>query len=112
MWKITYLDKNTRSVLSAKDGQILLEVLKKNQVNVYGSLSKQLNCGGKGLCATCGVYLLSEDTKAHHWHDRLAKAFGYPRLSCQIKVKSDLTIQKPEGKIIWGQLLPNFKTKK
>lgn len=109
MWNVIYIENDKRYVLNAADGEILLEVLQKNGLNVYGSLSQKLNCGGNGICATCGVYMLSKPPEANHWHDQLAQVFGYPRLSCQIRVRSDLTVQKPDGKIIWGQLLPKFK---
>jgi hypothetical protein len=38
-----------------------------------------------------------------HWHDRLAARFGYPRLSCQIRVTRPLTVRLLPEKIIWGQ---------
>ena len=94
--------------ITAEAGENLRQVLLKNDVPLYGSLSKHANCGGRGLCATCGVYLLSNDLPPIHWHDRLAHKFGYPRLTCQLKVTEDLTIQIPENKVMWGQLLPKM----
>ena len=37
-----------------------------------------------------------------HWHDKIAKKHGYPRLSCQISVDKDLTVEAVEGKLLWG----------
>ncbi|HYO88993.1 MAG TPA: hypothetical protein VER79_10110, partial [Candidatus Limnocylindrales bacterium] len=52
--------------------------------------------------ATCGVRLSAGEPAPVHWHDTLAARFGYPRLSCQITVTSDLTVLLVEDKRIWG----------
>lgn len=67
----------------------------------YAELTRRLNCGGRGLCATCGVWI---DDAPHpdHWHDQLAERFGYPRLSCQITVESDMVVHLIPEKRIWG----------
>lgn len=76
----------------------------------YSSLAERANCGGRGLCATCGVRFeraANENDESaaapapDHWHDRLADRFGYPRLSCQISCDRDLTVSIPE-KRVWG----------
>ena len=55
MVKINFLDENKKiNVIDAKDGSSLLEVAKKNNVNLEGT------CGGEMLCSTCHVYILSE----------------------------------------------------
>ncbi|MGQ9908950.1 MAG: 2Fe-2S iron-sulfur cluster-binding protein [Candidatus Flexifilum sp.] len=72
----------------------------------YGSVSKVTNCGGRGLCATCGVRFVSGEPDPVQWHDRVARAFGYPRLTCQIVVDRDMTIRLIGDKILWGQVLP------
>jgi ferredoxin len=58
------------------------------------------NCGGRGICATCGVRLADPPDPAH-WHDDLADRFGYPRLSCQIRVRDGMSVTIPE-KRVWG----------
>jgi ferredoxin len=69
-------------------------------ITPYTWVTRQMNCGGRGLCATCGVWTEGE-APPEHWHDRLADHFGYPRLSCQIRVNEDMTVRLVE-KLIWG----------
>jgi ferredoxin len=59
------------------------------------------NCGGRGLCATCGVRLV-DPPDPEHWHDDLADRFGYPRLSCQIRVRDGMHVRIPD-KRVWGR---------
>lgn len=72
----------------------------------YTSITKKLNCGGRGLCATCGVWIDSDSVSPRHWHDRAAAYFGYPRLSCQIVVTADITVYLISDKVIWGKRDP------
>jgi ferredoxin len=67
----------------------------------YTRLTRTLNCGGRGLCATCGVWIEEGAPSPVHWHDRAADRFGYPRLSCQILIRQDITISMV-NKWIWG----------
>ena len=54
MVKINFLDKNDNlKEIEARLGSNLLEVSKKNNINLEGS------CGGEMLCTTCHVYILS-----------------------------------------------------
>ena len=87
--------------LSAARGATLRDVLLAGGVSPYTRLTSRVNCGGRGVCATCGVRVLAGDAAPDHWHDRLAARFGYPRLSCQLRLRSDLTVQVPE-KLVWG----------
>jgi ferredoxin len=73
-------------------------------VSPYTWATRQLNCGGRGLCATCGVWV-EGTVPPEHWHDRLADHFGYPRLSCQLHVEGDMTIRLVD-KLIWGAADP------
>ena len=66
----------------------------------YTSITQNLNCGGRGLCATCGVWVMDELAPVH-WHDKAADRFGYPRLSCQITLEADIRIRLVD-KWIWG----------
>ena len=91
------------TTLKVKAGKNLREALLEANFGPYTSFTKKVNCGGNGICATCGVIIV-EETTAIHWHDRLAKRFGYPRLSCQINVKQDMKIKIPK-KLIWGNRL-------
>jgi len=109
MYKITYIDNHKEVVIDAKENENLRDLLLKNGLSPYGKISKKLNCGGRGICATCGVYLIKENIAPIHWHDKLAKYFGYPRLTCQIRINKNLTIMQPPNKIFWGQLFPRIK---
>ncbi|MDJ0756697.1 MAG: 2Fe-2S iron-sulfur cluster-binding protein [Ardenticatenaceae bacterium] len=88
--------------LTAPAGENLRKLLLDHDLSPYTRFTQKLNCGGRGLCATCGIWL-AEDNEVQpvHWHDRAAEKFGYPRLSCQIQVNRDLTIYMVE-KWIWG----------
>ena len=92
-------------VVRVREGSNLRERLLDAGFEVYGPLSRRLNCGGRGLCATCGVCLAGDAPPAEHWHDRLAVTFGYPRLSCQVTVYRPLTVALVD-KLYWGQALP------
>ena len=91
--------------LKAKDGENLRRFLLDNlsaEGAPYTKYTKNLNCGGRGICATCGVWLAENDAiPPDHWHDKAAKAFGYPRLSCQVTINQDLTVFQVD-KWLWG----------
>lgn len=73
-------------------------------ISPYATLTQTFNCGGRGLCATCGVWI--EDAPLPtHWHDQLAAMFRYPRLSCQIRVEQDMTVRLVD-KWVWGSRKP------
>lgn len=98
---LTVIDREgTRHTIEADDGTTLRRALLDADLSPYVPLTKRANCGGRGLCATCGVWI-HPSPEPTHWHDRLAAAWGYPRLSCQIRVHRSLTIELPE-KRIWG----------
>lgn len=91
--------------LTVAPGSNLRQVLLEAGLTPYAWLTRQLNCGGRGLCATCGVWI--EDAPAPtHWHDRLAEQFRYPRLSCQITVERDMVVYLIPEKRIWGKRRP------
>jgi len=95
-------DGDTDHELSVPVGSNLREVLLEAEHSPYTRWTAHANCGGRGLCATCGVRL-REDVDAEHWHDRLADRFGYPRLSCQITVTEDLVVELDREKRVWGR---------
>jgi len=86
-------------------GANLRTVLLENNYPVYGKLSNHINCGGRGLCATCGIEILRPEIEPMHWHDKLAKSYRYLRLSCQITVEFDLEIRIEDDKVMWGRRL-------
>jgi len=101
---VTVVDGDERSTVHVERGEQLRDALLKRGYEVYGSLSARANCGGRGLCGTCGVRV-EPAPEPTHWHDEAAARFGYPRLSCQMSVEEPLTVHLVE-KRMWGQLLP------
>jgi ferredoxin len=91
------------TTLTVERGTVLRDALLAADVSPYTRYTARLNCGGRGLCATCGVRIREDggDHDPEHWHDRLADRFGYPRLSCQLRVTDDLTVAIPD-KRVWG----------
>ena len=97
---LTVFDGDERIELAVEPGRILRDALLDAGVSPYAAATRRLNCGGRGLCATCGVRI-REDTQPEHWHDRLADRFGYPRLSCQVTVDGPMTVELVD-KLVWG----------
>ncbi|HKK76193.1 MAG TPA: 2Fe-2S iron-sulfur cluster binding domain-containing protein [Saprospiraceae bacterium] len=88
--------------LRVERGSNLRKVMLEKGISPYTKYTERLNCGGRGLCATCGVWIESGAPRPRHWHDKAAKRFGYPRLSCQISVKEDMVVRLVDKKI-WGK---------
>ena len=97
---VIVVDGETETELTVERGRVLRDVLLEAGLSPYSRLTERANCGGRGLCATCGVRLV-EGVEPEHWHDTLAARFGYPRLSCQIEVDRDLRVELVE-KVVWG----------
>ena len=101
---VTVVDGDEETAIEVAPGRNLRRVLLESGFDVYGSVSRVANCGGRGLCGTCGVRL-EDGPDPTHWHDRAAARWGYPRLSCRVTVDSDLRVELVE-KIVWGQIRP------
>jgi len=99
---VVVVDGEDRHELTAPAGANLREALLAAGLSPYARLTERANCGGRGLCATCGVRV-REDVTPTHWHDALAARFGYPRLSCQIEVTEDLVVELDREKRVWGR---------
>lgn len=106
-YNVTVQIDSQERVLRVARGANLRRALLDAGLSPYGPLPSRVNCGGRGLCATCGVWIEDEEPPPHHWHDQLAARFGYPRLSCQIAVDRDLSIRLLTGKLLWGPRDPN-----
>jgi len=89
--------------ITVRPGVNLRRVLLDNDISPYGPVNQYVNCGGRGLCATCGVWIDDGEPSPEHWHDRIGSRFGYPRLSCQIIVDQPMTIRILTDKWVWGQ---------
>jgi ferredoxin len=97
---VTVRDRQGRErTLTVEDGANLRRTLLDAGYSPYSPPATRLNCGGRGLCATCGVRL-DDAPNPGHWHDRLAARFGYPRLSCRVTVDRDLTVELVDA--LWG----------
>jgi ferredoxin len=99
-YTVTVRTEGETTALSVPAGAVLRDVLHDAGLSPHSRAGRRLNCGGRGLCATCGVRLV-DPPDPEHWHDRLAARFGYPRLSCQLRVTRDLTVEIPD-KLVWG----------
>lgn len=100
--QITVLIDDAVHHLSVPHNANLRRVLLQAGFSPYASLTRRLNCGGRGLCATCGVHVESGESAPQHWHDRVGASFGYPRLSCQIIVTAPMTVRILTDKWVWG----------
>jgi ferredoxin len=103
--RVVVVDGEDETELTVERGRVLRDVLLEADRSPYSRLTERANCGGRGLCATCGVRV-GEGVEAEHWHDKLAERFGYPRLSCRIEVDRDLRVELVE-KVVWGSRQPD-----
>ncbi|MFB6303697.1 MAG: 2Fe-2S iron-sulfur cluster-binding protein [Haloferacaceae archaeon] len=99
---VTVRHGDEETVVTAERGRTLRDVLVENGLSPYTAVTERANCGGRGLCATCGVRIREGEAPPTRLHDRFAERFGYPRLSCQIPVEGDLTVEIPD-KLVWGR---------
>ena len=97
---LVVVDGDERVELDVEQGRNLRRVLLDAGLSPNAPATRRLNCGGRGLCATCGVRV-REGPPPEHWHDRLAARFGYPRLSCQVTVEEPMTVELVD-KLVWG----------
>lgn len=107
MPQLTIIDDNQTEQHEVAAGSNLRRLLLKLGHSPYVALTQRLNCGGRGLCATCGVWIEQVDGERgmpapKHWHDKIGARFGYPRLSCQVTVNTDMTVRLVPDKFIWG----------
>lgn len=101
MARIVVHDGERVTAVEAKPGISLRQALLDANLTPYAWATRQLNCRGRGLCATCGVWIEEEPTPTH-WHDKLAQRYGYPRLSCQIEVEEGMVVHLIPEKKVWG----------
>lgn len=99
---LTILRGSESQTIHVAHGENLRQVLLSHGYSPYATLTARVNCGGRGLCATCGVWIEDGVPKPQHWHDWAAAYAGYPRLSCQVTIEADMTVRILDGKIIWG----------
>ncbi len=102
---VTVIDGDDETTIRVEHGTNLRRALLDRGFQVYGTLSKHANCGGRGLCSTCTV-AVDPAPEPTHWHDAAAVRFGYPRLSCCIDVTEPMTVELLD-KYVWGQVFPD-----
>ncbi len=59
-------------LLNVEAGVNLRRALLDAELSPYVWLTRRLNCGGRGLCATCGVWVVDERDEPpppQQWHD-------------------------------------------
>ena len=103
---VTVLADDTETEIAVEEGHVLRDALLEAGLDVYGAVSRYANCGGRGLCGTCGVRIREGAPEPEQWHDATSDRWGYPRLSCQVRVTEPMVVELV-GKVVWGQLLPN-----
>lgn len=101
--RLTAHDNDQTYHIDVAEGTNLRHALLQHGLSPYAPLTRRLNCGGNGICATCGVWICSGEPAPTHWHDKLAQRFGYSRLSCQIEVHADMEIRLDREKKVWGK---------
>ena len=99
---LTVIKDDLHHKLRVRPGSNLRLTLLKDGLSPYTRYTQKLNCGGRGICATCGVWVHQPEIEPVHWHDRLARNYGYARLSCQIIILEDTIVELDSDKIIWG----------
>lgn len=107
--RVEIINGSESQVFEVEDGTNLRLLLLEKGLSPYTALTRVANCGGRGICATCGVWIDDGEPPPEHWHDKLAARFGYPRLSCQISVHQDMVVQLVADKRIWGDRDPARK---
>lgn len=105
MPQLTIVHAQGRESFEVAPGANLRRVLLDLGHSPYAAFTQRLNCGGRGLCATCGVEILEGEPAPQHWHDKAAKRYRYPRLSCQIEVVEDMVVRVMWEKKVWGKRL-------
>ncbi len=103
-------DVDDERVIEVNGGVNLRRILLREGMSPYAPIPKRLNCGGRGLCATCGVWIEQGEPAPIHWHDKIGNRFRYPRLSCQIVVSHDMTVRLIPEKWIWGRRKPKHQS--
>jgi ferredoxin len=98
--RVLHDDQTTE--INVETGANLRRTLLDHGISPYTAITRIANCGGNGICATCGVWIESNEPAPQHWHDKMANRFGYPRLSCQIAIDEDMTVRILDDKLIWG----------
>jgi ferredoxin len=104
---------NEKKDIEVPAGSNLRLELQKVGIEVYNGLDKYLNCRGNGLCGTCRVLvkkgmenLAPKSTIERFKLGIMMSAIGHEdemRLSCQVKVNGDCTIETRPAMNLYGE---------
>jgi ferredoxin len=106
MANITFskIKDKTRKVAEVPQGINLREAMQNHQVEVYAGLHKTFNCGGRGSCGSCRVHVKKgmENCSQPGGLEKLRVLASFfsignedvVRLSCQMTVQGDITIEE------------------
>jgi len=84
-------DKETQ--LDVEAGTVLREALWEAGHPPHNSITKLVNCGGRGHCAMCAVDVVEGDPPSTGVLDTLLSVAGLGRVSCTIPVDRDMTVR-------------------
>ena len=100
-------------VIEVKDGENLREAALRNGIEIYRGIHKQINCRGRGSCATCRVLIVNDTLKSASPMRLLEKirlglsyvaiGFDHMRLSCQVSVHGDLDVETQPALNLYGK---------
>lgn len=100
------------NLLICKKGANLRQVLMENEKSPHNGNSRLLNCFGLGTCGTCAVQIIGSVNKMEASEKIRLNLPPHTletglRLSCQVKVLSDITVKKGSG--FWGQNIKKYE---
>lgn len=85
--------------VECESGEILRDVLLRNDMSPHKGFTDTLNCGGHGTCGTCAIRVIEGPVKEDQRATRLKIAthenMNEVRLACQYEVTEDLKLEQP-----------------
>lgn len=85
--------ENLDETIEIEPGGNLRDALLENDIVLYGSLQRHLNCRGKGLCTTCQVEIVEGEGISDQHPIERARIGAGRRLACQTRVYQDVVIR-------------------
>lgn len=97
MPKVHFL--NEAITVTVPAGSNLLDVAEQNGIQIYRGMWPHMNCGGRGLCGRCGVWVpRSEGASGRTLFERFRRVQGELRLACRVRVMGDVEVRtRPIG---------------
>ena len=94
-----------------EQGANLRKAIRDRGIEIHNGPSRYFNCKGMGTCGTCALECTSGEAGDLSLKEKVRLSVpphskkNNLRLSCQIKVNSDLKLKKHDG--LWGTKKPN-----